>query len=364
MAKKTQHSFDIRFPVAFGSGLATALLFVAARRQGAFEALLLASMSPLPIMIATLGFDDKAGLGAAIVAAVTIAALIVTAATAAFSFKVLIGACVAGLVFAACLSLPSWWFARLAGAGKAQIIAPWIARLVQRAGVKPADPETRIATRSRYPFGDILISIAVVAFVIVTAITVALVLQQPSFDAGLAKAVARVEPLITDMLGSRELPKSIELAALARMVVESMPATAGSMIVLAFAVDLWVAARVADLSHRLPYAWPDIPHDLRVPRRAAIVLIAFLGLSFLPGLAGIIASIGAAAVGLIFVLQGLAVVHDLSRGIKFRTALLAGIYVALALLMPWPLIIFALIGLAEAGFCLRDKKAAAASPYS
>lgn len=361
MAKKDQYSFDIRFPAAFGSGLAAALLFIAARRQEAFAGLLLASMSPLPIMIATLSFGSQAGLGAAIIAAITITALVVAAATAAFSLKVLAAAGIAGLVYAVSLSLPSWWFAQLAGAGAGKIIAPWFSRLAQTVHSKPTEPESRPATRPHCPIGDILVLIAILAFVIVTAVTLVLILQQPSYEAAIAKAVSHVEPLLTEMLGTRGLPEHISRATLARMVVESMPATASGVIVSAFAIDLWIAGRVADFSRRLSYPWSDIPRGLRIPRFTAIVFFACLGVSFLPGLAGVIASIGAAALGLIFGLQGLAVVHDLSRGVKFRTALLAVTYVALVLLMPWPLVIFTIIGLAEAGFGLRDRKKAAAA---
>ncbi len=361
--KKDQYSFDIRFPAAFGSGLAAALLFAAARRQEAFAGLLLASLSPLPIMIATLSFGRAAGLGAAVAAAVTIGALVIAATTAAFSAKVVAAACIAGFVYAIFLSLPSWWFAYLAGAGRSRVVVPWISSLLHRSHDKLAESATRPSPRQHCPFGDILVSIAFVAFVIVTAVTVALILQQPSYEAAISKAVAHVEPLIGQMLGSRGLPEHIQRATLARMVVESMPATASSVIVLAFAVDLWIAGRVADLSRRLPFPWPDIPQGLHVPRICALVFFACIIVSFLPALPGIIGSIGAATLGLVFVLQGLAVVHDLSRGMKFRTALLTGIYVAIVLLMPWPLIIFALIGLAEAGFGLRDrKKAAALSP--
>jgi hypothetical protein len=276
---------------------------------------------------------------------------------------VVAAACIAGFVYAIFLSLPSWWFARLASAGEGRVILPWISSLLHRSHGKSPEPETRPTARLYCPFGDILVSIALVAFVIVTAVTVALILQQPSYEAAISKAVAHVEPLIGQMLGSRGLPEHIQRATLARMVVESMPATASSVIVLAFAVDLWIAGRVADLSRRLTFPWPDIPSGLRVPRICALVLFSCVVVSFLPALPGIIGSIGAAALGLVFVLQGLAVVHDLSRGMKFRTALLTFIYVVLVLLMPWPLVIFALIGLAEAGFGLRDrKKAAALSP--
>lgn len=366
MTNKDLQSFDIRFPVAFGSGLATALLFVSARQQGALIALLLASLSPLPIMIATLGFGHGTGLGAAVVGALTITALITAAGAATLSLKTLLTASLGGLVFAFILTLPSWWLARLSGSGRPHVIIPFLrdglARLLRLPHPEPApEAEAGASAKLFYPFGDILLSVAAIAFGVVVAITLVVIFQQPSYETGLAKAVAAIEPLIIEILGSHELPKNIDLAILSRLVVETMPATASVLAVLVLMANLWLAGRIVQLSNRLAYPWPNIPHELRLPRTAAIVFVACLGIAFLDGPAGLIASIAAAALGVVFVLQGLAVVHDLSRGMKFRTALLCGLYLALGLLMPWPLIIFAGIGLAEAGFSLRDRKTAAAS---
>ena len=89
-----------------------------------------------------------------------------------------------------------------------------------------------------------------------------------------------------------------------------------------------------------------------VPRLLGLAFAAASALCLLGGLAGLIASIATAVLAILFALQGLAVIHDLSRGTKFRGALLCGLYVALALLMPWPLVILTLVGLVEAGFSL------------
>lgn len=365
MTNKDLQSFDIRFPVAFGSGLATALLFVSARQQGALVALLLASLSPMPVMIATLGFGRGTGLGAAVVSAVTIVALITAATAKAISLKILLTAGLGGLVFALSLSLPSWWLACLGGSGRAQVILPFfrglLARLLHRTRGKPMpEAEAELPAKLVYPFGDILVSVAAIAFGVVVAVTLVVIFQQPSYEAGLAKAVAAVEPMITQILGPHGLPKNINLAVLSRLVVETM-ATASALAVLVLMANLWLAARVVQLSHRLAYPWPNIAHELRAPRSAAIIFVACLGVAFLSGPTGVIASIAAAALGVVFVLQGLAIIHDLSRGMKFRTALLCGLYLALGLLMPWPLFVFAVIGLIDAGFSLRDRKTAAAS---
>lgn len=361
MTNKTQQTFDIRFPVAFGSGLAAALLFLAARQQGAFAALMLASLAPLPIMIATLGFGHLTGLGSAIAAAVTITALVTAANTAVFSIKILAAAGLDGVIFALGLSLPAWGLAWLAASGEPHVYLPWLQRLPGLGQMLPpsSDPALKQTAHIRYPFGDILLSVAAVAVFVVTIMMLIWVARHGSYAAASASATARIEPMIIEMLGPRDLPKSLDLATLAELVIKIMPAIGACLITFALAANLWIAGRVVELSHRLVYPWPDIPHDLRVPRVAAVLFAVCCGLAFLNGLPGAIARTAAAALGILFVLQGLAVVHDLTRGMRFRTSLLCGLYLAIGFLMPWPLVIFAVIGLIEAGLCLRDRKPAA-----
>ncbi|HTJ02156.1 MAG TPA: DUF2232 domain-containing protein [Methylovirgula sp.] len=358
MTKQTAQTFDIRFPVAFGSGLATALLFLAARQQSAFAALILASLAPLPIMIATLGFGHLTGLGAAFAAPITIAAFVAAANAAAFSTKVLVAAALNGLIFAVALSLPVWGLAWLATTGRSQVFLPWLRGLVHAAEPE-SEPVERPVAQARYPFGDILLSIAAIAVFIVSIVLVIWVVRNGGYAKALASAAAHVEPMIVEMIGARDLPKTLDLMTLAKIVIKIMPAVGACLITFALAANLWLAGRVVELSHRLPYPWPDIPHDLRVPRLLALVFAACCGLAFIDNLAGGIARTAAASLGILFVLQGLAVVHDLTRGMRFRTSLLCGLYLAIGFLMPWPFVIFAVIGLIDAGLRLRDKKPAA-----
>jgi hypothetical protein len=112
----------------------------------------------------------------------------------------------------------------------------------------------------------------------------------------------------------------------------------------------------------LPRPWPDIPFELRLSRIYAPVLLAAIAVSFVGGLPGIISAIVAATLGMAFSLQGLAVIHDLTRGLNYRTLLLGLVYACLALLMPWPLVAFAVIGMIESAFSLRDRKKNSISP--
>jgi hypothetical protein len=86
-------------------------------------------------------------------------------------------------------------------------------------------------------------------------------------------------------------------------------------------------------------------------------LLGAIGVAFAGGLPGVISGTIAAALAMAFALQGLAVIHDISRGWKYRTLLLGLIYIGLLLLAPpWLLLAFAIIGLVESIFLLRDRK--------
>ncbi|HLH10875.1 MAG TPA: hypothetical protein VKV77_03225 [Methylovirgula sp.] len=340
-------ALDLRLPVALGSGLATTLLLVSFR-QGTLPALIVASLSPLPLMIATLGFGHATGLGAAAIAALTFTALMAAAFLPHNQWvDAIVTAGLSGLVFAICLALPAWWLARLAGLNRLDIALPWTAR---RNG-KSSD---------YYPVGLIVCQAALIGFAIVALATLIVSLGQTSFDS----AAARMAPLVVQAFSPYELPNHFDPVVLARLIIRAMPPLFASLILLVFVLNLWFAGRIVQISDRLTRPWPDIPHELRVPRLLGLVLAAACALCLLGGIAGLVASAATAVLVILFALQGLCVIHDLSRGAKFRGALLCGVYVTFVLLTPWPLAVFTIIGLVEAGFSLRDRKAAAAASHN
>jgi len=108
--------------------------------------------------------------------------------------------------------------------------------------------------------------------------------------------------------------------------------------------------------------WPDLS-AIRFPAYAPLlVALALLG-SFLPGLAGTIAGVFAAALLIAFAVMGLAVLHAITRGMRGRLAMLLGTYVLLAIVQ-WPILVIALLGLAETGINLRGRIAARQPPPS
>ena len=92
-------------------------------------------------------------------------------------------------------------------------------------------------------------------------------------------------------------------------------------------VNLYAAARSTALSHRLQRPWPDLPTSLALPWPLGVLMIGCGALAYaLPAPASQYFSIGVGGLGGAFVLQGLAVAHALSRGLKLRFVMLIALY--------------------------------------
>ena len=98
------------------------------------------------------------------------------------------------------------------------------------------------------------------------------------------------------------------------------PAAIAASTLLMLCVNLYAAARSTQLSQNLARPWPDLPTSL------ALALAAWRRVPRLrrraptpcPLPASQYVSIGAGGLGAAFALQGLAVAHALSRGLKLR----------------------------------------------
>jgi hypothetical protein len=338
--------------IAAAAGLAAALLFSLAR-QGTLLATLLAYFSPLPIMIAALGFGRTICAAAAAIGCLGVFSIVMLrdlgGTTHALGPLLLTGG-VATTVFLFSQGLPACWLGYLAGLSRDDGSQRWSLR-----EVKPS-PATRF-----YPIGRLFSWTTAIATALVAAGLVAISLRYASYETAIDLAAKALMPLVQTTVGTeRELLAGLDLQSLTRALVRMMPAAVAASSVVMLLANLWFAGRVVQLSDRLVRPWPDVPAELRAPRIFAPAFLIALALSLFDGIGGAMATIAAATIGMALALQGLAVVHDLSRGSKLRFPLLFLIYTMLVLLMPWPLPVFSLIGLAEAGFALRDRKSSAA----
>ena len=327
---------------AAGGGFASALLSMLTIQKTSL-AMAMGCISPLPIMLAGLSFGSVPGFVAALIGSLAVGLFDVRQSGIALLQRDQIGtAALEALVYAVSLGLPAWWLARIA------------------ASTRPSGPSIPAADRRK--LGLILASAAGFSIVGVTLDFLIAVVDHKGFRTTMDLMTQRIEPFVEGLFSEgRQLPKGIDTHELAlAMTWAQMPfLAAASLVLLGF--NIWVAARIARASGRFAAPWPDLPRSLRVPRALALVLAVALGLAFAGGIVGMVALIVAGALTMAFAAQGLAVIHDITRGKSFRLPLMIIVYLSLAMLMPWLLVLYALIGLGDAGFSFRERSRPASS---
>jgi hypothetical protein len=306
--------------IGLGAGAAAALLF-ASVTSGALVSILLFYLAPLPILIAALGWSHWSGL----IAAVTASACLGLAFGMLFFAAFLVG-----------IAAPAWWLGYLA--------------LLARPGAagRGADVEW-------YPPGRLVLWAAALGGVVVTVALFQIGTDEESIRNGLKAALDRMFRLQTGAAADQplSLPGIAEPERLLDLFAVVMPPVAATASVLTLTLNLWIAGRVVKLSGRLKRPWPEIP-AMTFPRYAPALLAAAAIASFMPDLAGLIASLFAATLLVAFTMLGFAVLHALTRGLRGRTAMLSGAY-AFVVVLGWPALVAVLVGLAESIFRWRDR---------
>ena len=305
--------------IGLGAGAAAALLF-ASVASGSPLALLLSQLSPLPIMIAGLGWSHWAALIAALAAS---AGLGIAFQPSFF------------VVFVFGIGLPAWLLAYLA------LLA------------RPAERPTADGLEW-YPVGHLVVWSAIVSSIIVMAAILYTSPDVETFRATLRKVIERIalQPNRTPV-NARDLDRFINL------MVASLPGAAVVMNTLTMIVNLWLATRVVKVSGRLRRPAADIP-GMRFPSYAPLLLAAAVALSFMPGMPGIAGGLCASGMLFAYALLGLAVLHKITMGLDSRVFLLGGAYATL--LLVWPVLAFSMLGLADTAVDIRGRVARRRGP--
>lgn len=308
------------------AGLASALL-IGVVVQATPLALALYLLAPLPILIVAMGWSHRTGLVAAASGTLALA---------------LVASPLRGLAFLVSTALPAWWLGYLALLGRPK-----------------ASGGTTSGEMEWYPTGRLLAWVAVTA-----AIALVVVVMLSSGDH--AAYQDRVRRLARAMLQLQiqEAPsrgaglEEDDLARIAERVAGLAPAIMATTFTLLLTFYLWAGARVVQISGRLARPWPDLPATA-LPRRALWGLVIGAVLSVAPGYAGAfgVALLGALSTAL--ALQGLAALHDRSRGKPGRVPMLIGLYVLVFLTQGLALAALALFGLVDA---LTGRRRAAQAP--
>ena len=312
--------------VGLGAGAAAALL-CASIASGSVLATLLLYLSPLPIMIAALGFSHWAGLLAALTAAAGLGSVL-----GLFFF--------AGFLLG--MALPAWWLAYLA--------------LLARPS--PGQIEW-------YPIGRIVLWAAGLGAAIVTVAILQTGTDQETIRTALRKGFDEIiRAQIPASAGSGAVLTPEERGRLLDVFVVLFPPAAAVSLLVINSFNLWLAGRIVLVSGRLSRPWPDVS-ALALPFAAPIALAVSVAGAFAPDIVGMVCGIVAATLLMVHVMVGLAVVHAVTIGMNARVLILASVYagfVILSLRTSWASIVLAALGLAETLFGLRGRFAAYRGP--
>jgi hypothetical protein len=318
--------------VGIVAGLTGALLF-ASIVSGSLLSFVLFYLAPLPLMIASLGWSQSAGIIAALVASSSLA--VVFGSWFFLGFLVGIGA-------------PACWLAYLA--------------LLARPSGREVATANSASALEWFPVGRLVVWSAFLSAGIVA-------LAIPSFGTDAAAFRLALKDTIDHLLhsgpdvsgegavlstGLLERPRQLDL------LVAIIPPAAAVVSTVTSLFNLWLAARIVSMSGRLKRPWPDLK-SVELPRFAPVVLGAAVAGTFLPQLPGIVCSLLVCTMLMAYALLGLVVLHQITVGLSGRNFVLGGTY-ALIAVFAWPLLLTALIGLADCAFDIRGRVAGKRGP--
>lgn len=303
------------------AGVASALLFASAA-SGLGVAIVLLCLAPLPVMIAAMGWSQRAGA----IAAVAGAALLMVVVTPEFAAVFLLFAGFPGWIlgFAALLGRP------VGGANGAAPAIEW------------------------YPPGRLLAWAAVFGAAGLALSLLALEGDEAALRQDL-RSLAEVFLHPPEVPGLPPMPpevSAIDPELMVTVLMRSVLPLTAVLMSSALAVDLWIAGHVVRISQRLSRPWPDLA-DVTLPPVAAVLWVAALAGAFvIPDLPGIAAGLLAATLTTAFAVAGFALLHAVTRGMPTRLWILGSAYLAVALLGV-PLVLMTALGLADTTLGLR-----------
>src|SRR6478736_2903052 len=294
----------IPFLIGAGAGLVSAALFASAATATSLAGILF-YLAPLPICLAGLGWGWIAAAIAALAGMVVVGGVLGLAPSAVFAGAIAMPMAV--LCYLALLSRPA-----AAPQGQASVGLEW------------------------YPVGRLLGWAAVIAGALAAIMVLTLGYDTDSYRDS-------IKDLLQNSVLARTLPAAFAI------VWQSIAL-----------FNLWLAGVIVEASGRALRPWPALD-AIELPNAFFLAFTASLLASFLPGLAGLLATGFAGALLFAYVLQGLAVLHAFSRGMPFRGLLLSAVYIGI-LLLGWVVVAIAILGLAEPMLRLRERAAARGQP--
>jgi predicted membrane protein DUF2232 len=314
------------FLIGAGAGLVSAALFGSAATATALAAILF-YLAPLPVCLAGFGWGATAAAIAALAGTVVVASVLGLAT---------------GAIFAGAVAMPMALLCYLA--------------LLSRPAVGPQG-ETSGALKW-YPIGHLVGWAAVIAGMLAAIMVLMLGYDTDSYRDSIKDLLQHSALKELDRDGT--LINETTIGSLSSVLARTVPAAFAIVWQTVALFNLWLAGVIVEASGRALRPWPQID-AIELPNAVFLAFTGSLFASFLPGLAGLLATGLAGALLFAYVLQGLAVLHAFTRGMAFRGLLLTAIYIGI-LLLGWVAIAIAILGLSEPMLRLRDRAAARGHP--
>ncbi|MEP6837933.1 MAG: DUF2232 domain-containing protein [Bradyrhizobium sp.] len=315
--------------IGLSAGVAAALLF-ASVMSGTMLSIPLAYLTPLPIMIAGLGWSHWAAL---------IAALSASAA---------IGVYLGGIFMVAFLTgvgLPAWWLGYLAMLARPAV-----------GGGNGAAP----AALEWYPPGRLVVWSAVLGATLVLISIATVGADAEGFNAALRKVVEEILRMAAAEGGPNAPATLRNPQQLIDLMVIIIPPGTAVMATVTNVVNLWLAASIVKFSGRLTRPWPDVA-AMTFPHMVAVALVLAVALSFVGGMVGLFAGVVTAALLMAYGMLGLAVLLSVTQGTKARGFIIAAVIVAV-IFFRWPILALCLLGLIDTVLDLRTRAARRRGP--
>ena len=308
--------------MASGAGLSSALVFASILTQSPL-AIFLLTLSPLPILMAGLGWTPYAATFAVAIAGVVLSLLSVSSVVYAYVLMVALPSVLLSAVTT--LHIHTVWRRRDSESGREDIQQQswWLSTgallmvCVVLAGIMTLFGALRIGGYDAYMTFLREVSEAFVRFRL---------------------QIKEQEPIV--------IPGDVNTDDVLRTMVALIPLFLGMVMLLYLGFNLWVSARLVAMSQRLPRPWPQMI-QLRLPREMAFGMIICGLLALMPSYAGLLGKSLIGAMVAAFAVQGAVAIHVMTLGLSMRALILGSFYLTL-FLMPWVVLFVALYGFIDA----------------
>jgi hypothetical protein len=309
--------------IAMAAGCASALMF-ASIVSGALISLLLFYLAPLPLMVAALGWGPLSAASGGIAASIGLGAI--------FGLPL----CIA---FAVAVALPAWWLGHLVLLGR-----PTGVGVPSSNGRLPVAPDLEW-----YPVGRILLWTSGFAALITIAALLSLGLDAATIRSTLRQGLLS----IINVVRAHDAASTGESERVVDVLVTMAPIAAAIVTTTTLTLNLWLAAKITAISGRLHRPWPEL-RTAALPSMSLVAFCIAFAFCFTGGVLGIAAQVVAATLMLAYAFTGFAVLHTLTAALKSRAVWLGCSY-CMVLVFAWPVVVMAVLGLADAVFGIRQR---------